>query len=56
MARSSTCLNFRRNTEDAFNFYKSVFGTESANDIARMGDVPVYPGQPELSDADSSWS
>ncbi len=28
MARTSTYLNFARNTEEAFNFYKSVFGTE----------------------------
>ena len=28
MARVSTYLNFGRNTEEAFNFYKSVFGGE----------------------------
>ena len=28
MARTSTYLNFAGNTEEAFNFYKSVFGTE----------------------------
>ena len=26
MARVSTYLNFPRNTEEVFNFYKSVFG------------------------------
>jgi len=26
MARTSTYLNFPRNTEEVFNFYKSVFG------------------------------
>jgi uncharacterized glyoxalase superfamily protein PhnB len=29
MARTSTYLNFMGNTEEAFNFYKSVFRTES---------------------------
>ena len=28
MAKVSTYLNFSRRTEEAFNFYKSVFGTE----------------------------
>ena len=41
MARVSTYLNFSRNTEEAFNFYKSVFGGEFGNGgIARMGDIP----------------
>lgn len=52
MARTSTYLNFARNTEAAFNFYKSVFGTEFVNGIARFGDVPVQEGQPEMSDDD----
>ena len=37
MARVSTYLNFNRNTEAAFLFYKSVFGTEFAGPIARFG-------------------
>ncbi len=52
MARTSTYLNFPRSTEAAFNFYKQVFGTEFLMPIARMGDVPAQPGQPEMSDAD----
>lgn len=28
MARTNTYLNFPRNTEEAFNFYRSVFGGE----------------------------
>jgi PhnB protein len=52
MARTSTYLNFARSTEAAFTFYKSVFGTEFVGGIARMGDVPVQEGQPELSDDD----
>jgi len=51
MASVSTYLNFNGTTEEAFNFYKSVFGTEFVS-ISRMGDVPPQEGQPELSDAD----
>jgi PhnB protein len=41
MARVSTYLNFPRNTEEAFNFYKSVFGGEfGGGGIARFGDMP----------------
>lgn len=53
MASVSTYLNFPGTTEAAFQFYRSVFGTEfDANGIMRMGDVPSMPGQPALSDAD----
>ena len=38
MARVSTYLNFPRNTEEAFNFYKSVFGGEFAK-IIRFKDL-----------------
>lgn len=54
MARVSTYLNFSRNTEEAFNFYKSVFGTEFEGAIDRMGDVPPQEGQPELSEDDKN--
>lgn len=50
MARTSTYLNFNGTTEAAFNFYKSVFGTEFAAPIARFGDLPPEAGQPEVSD------
>lgn len=52
MARTSTYLNFARNTEEVFTFYKSVFGTEFAGPIFRFGDVPVQPGQPPMRDED----
>ena len=48
MARTNTYLNFDRTTEAAFNFYKSVFGTEFIGEIARMGDVPPQEGMPEI--------
>lgn len=52
MAQVSTYLNFSRNTEEAFNFYKSIFGGEFEGPIARMGEAPPYPGAPPLSEAD----
>ena len=52
MARTSTYLNFMGNTEEAFLFYKSVFKTEFAVPIARIGDMPAGPGMPELSEAE----
>ncbi len=52
MARTNTYLNFVRSTEEAFNFYKSVFGTEFIGPIARMGDAPAQEGQPAMSDDD----
>ena len=52
MARVSTYLNFTRNTEEAFLFYKSVFKTEFEGPINRFGDGPGCPGQPPLPEAD----
>lgn len=52
MARVSTYLNFMGNTEEAFNFYRTLFGTEFSGPIARMGDVPPGPGAPQLNDAE----
>src|SRR5215204_59416 len=54
VATTSTYLNFDRTTEDAFNFYKGVFGTEFTGPIARMGDVPPQEDQPGLPDADKN--
>ncbi len=52
MARVSTYLNFERQTEEAFNFYKTVFGGDFTDTIHRMGEVPPQPGQPALSEED----
>ena len=41
MASVSTYLNFKRSTEDAFNFYKKIFGTEFVGPIARFGEDPA---------------
>ena len=54
MASVSTYLNFVRSTEEAFNFYKKIFGTEFDGEISRMGDAPPMPGQPPIPDADKS--
>ncbi len=56
MARTSTYLNFERNTEEAFNFYKSIFGGEFLGQgIIRMsgGPAPEQGGAP-LSEADAN--
>jgi len=53
MSRVSTYLNFPGNTEEAFNFYKNIFGTEfQGKGIQRFGDFPTPPGAPSLSEAD----
>ena len=54
MASTSTYLNFSRNTEEAFNFYKSVFGGEFVGGINRFAQVPPQPGQPPMAEADKN--
>ncbi len=48
MARVSTYLNFPRETEAAFLFYKSVFGTEFLAPMMRYKDIPASPDQPPM--------
>ncbi len=52
MATVSTYLNFAGQTEAAFTFYKSVFGTEFTGGAMRHGDVPPQEGMTELSAED----
>lgn len=52
MARVSTYLNFTRNTEEAFNFYKSVFGGDFIGGISRFSDIPPTEDMPPLPEAD----
>ena len=47
MARVNTYLNFMEQTEEAFNFYQSVFGTEFIS-ITRMKDMPRPAGAPPV--------
>jgi PhnB protein len=48
MSKVSIYLNFQGKTEEAFNFYKSVFNTEFSAPIMYMKDIPSQPGMPEL--------
>lgn len=52
MARVNTYLNFNGNTEEAFTFYKDVFGTDFIS-ITRMKDMPRPDGAPALQPADA---
>jgi PhnB protein len=53
MASVSTYLNFPGTTEAAFEFYRSVFGTQyEGAGLMRMGDMPPSPGQPAISETD----
>jgi PhnB protein len=55
MARVSTYLNFVRNTEEAFNFYKTVFGGEfGRGGISRFKDIPPAEGQPPIDEKDKN--
>jgi PhnB protein len=55
MARVSTYINFSRDTEKAFNFYKSVFGGDfEGGTINRFGDIPPGEGNPPIADADKN--
>jgi PhnB protein len=54
MSRVSTYLNFKGQSEEAFHFYRSVFGTEFLGEVVRMGDMPPPPGAPPLSDAEKN--
>lgn len=50
MATYSTYLNFKRETEEAFNFYKSVFGGEFMGGIMRYGEMPADENTPPVPD------
>lgn len=51
MAKINPYLHFIGNAEEAFNFYKSVFGSEFAM-LQRYKDIPNQEGCEGLSDAD----
>lgn len=51
MSRVVTYLNFPGNAEEAFNFYKTVFGTEFiGKGLQRFGDIPAESGHPPVPD------
>ncbi|MGI9252622.1 MAG: VOC family protein [Thermomicrobiales bacterium] len=53
MAHTRTYLNFARNTEAAFDFYRSVFGTDYLTPVSRFSDAPPHDGMPALSPEDA---
>lgn len=55
MAQVSIYLNFSRNTEEAFLFYKKVFGTEFMEDgIMRFSDIPPSGDSPPIAEEDKN--
>jgi PhnB protein len=55
MSMTSTYLNFPRNTEEVFNFYKSIFGGDFVDGkINRFGEIPVQEGMPPLAEEDKN--
>lgn len=52
MASVSTYLNFPRNTEEAFAFYKKVFKTEYQGNPMRFRDLPPMEGMPPTPESD----
>ncbi len=55
MASVSIYLNFPNQTEEAFNYYKTVFGTQFMGDgIMRFKDVPPSEEMPPLPESDKN--
>jgi len=50
MARVSTYLNFTDKTEEAFQFYRSVFGGDFIGGIRRFEQIPQQEGAPPMSE------
>lgn len=53
MATVNVYLTFNGNCEEAFNFYKSVFGGEF-NYVGKYAEMPAQEGMPTLSDDDKN--
>jgi len=47
MAKLNSYLNFDGNAEEAFNFYKSIFGGEFMGGVMKMGEMPGAENVPE---------
>ena len=52
MAKVSVYLNFQGNTEEAFNFYKSVFDTDFTTQVMYFKDIPQQEGMPSFPEDD----
>lgn len=48
MSQVSLYLNFEKETEAAFNFYREIFGGEFQGGIMRFRDVPLSENMPPL--------
>ena len=55
MASVSVYLNFAGKTEEAFEFYKTVFGTEYVSPIQRYSDIPAGPDMTPVPDEQQDW-
>ena len=53
MRSTNPYLNFNGKTEEAFNFYKSVFGGEFTM-FQRFKDMPEMPGAPKVEEKDKN--
>lgn len=53
MAKINLSLLFNGNCEEAFNFYKSAFGTEFTF-VGRYGDIPPQDGMPVISESEQT--
>ena len=56
MARVSTYLNFPRSTEEAFSFYKSVFGAEFTRRSRASATSRTNPGSLRCPRPTRTWS
>jgi PhnB protein len=55
MATVSVSINFDRNTEEAFNFYKSVFGGDfDGGKMNRVSEMSAPAGAPPVAEADKN--
>lgn len=52
MSKVAIYLNFMGKAEEAFNYYKSVFGTEFSAPIMRIKDLPSSPEAPPFKEQD----
>lgn len=52
MSRVAIYLNFQGNTAEAFQYYKSVFGTEFSAPMMFIRDLPADPAGPQFTEAD----